>query len=647
MSLRLMSAVIATSVSNSNKVDDSERLLKQLLECVQECQKRYGGKTELATEFDSCVAGLCFSLETVFLHGLRNKPYANVDHSSSTLKQVSDIVAQSLSIGNENLSFWPFVKKHLTKHEQERYAVLKHIWTDTGCGRAWIRSALNERSLERYFHTLLSNSNILKEYYESWAILRDDEKNSMLPNMAAGLGSILFAVSIDKPELNSGITHRPEIFKSKAEPIIQAPVPVETKDKKEKKKRKVARQFISFEDDDSILSTSVPSSSSSTASDSNSIGESNSYKTRSKHSFSQINKDKTNKMNEVDKNTVNEENKHPKVIKKLSIENSGSRDKFSSTIPETLTPIAETGVGELTPVSVELNKNFDSPDISDDILELPTDISAVLTAVEIKNQEEIHKRDEKIVFLAKENESLKEQVKKYVSAIQMLRRDDEGLQKALEGLQIDQQPDYRSEAKIFEKKLVQVAEMHAELMDFNVVLQQTLCQKDALLERLKSELESLRGPMPSDSLNSEEGGNVNVWIPSAFLTGTGSNSHHVYQVYLRAGNDEWNIYRRYAQFYVLHTDLKKLDPVVGTFDFPPKKSIGKKDSALVEDRRKRLQIYLRRVLAHWPELSHCNSRFLLEQHLGFFKDQREDVKNKKNIFSARRPGESSNNYSGL
>lgn len=230
---------------------------------------------------------------------------------------------------------------------------------------------------------------------------------------------------------------------------------VESKDKK--KKRKVARQFISFEDDDSILSTSVPSSSSSTASDSNSIGESSSHKTKSKHSLSQISKDnKTHKMNEGVDNMVKEDHKQPKLIKKLSIENSGSRDKFSSTVPETLTPIAEAGVGELTPVSVEVNKNFDSPDISDDILEVPTDISAVLTAVEIKNQEEIQKRDEKIVLLSKENESLKEQVKKYVSAIQMLRRDDEGLQKALDGLQIDQQPDYRSEAKIFEKKLVQV-----------------------------------------------------------------------------------------------------------------------------------------------------------------------------------------------
>lgn len=62
--------------------------------------------------------------------------------------------------------------------------------------------------------------------------------------------------------------------------------------------------------------------------------------------------------------------------------------------------------------------------------------------------------------------------------------------------------------------------MHAELMDFNVLLQQSLCQKDALIERLKKELEELRGPMPTDDVQtSENTGRVNVWIPSAFLTG--------------------------------------------------------------------------------------------------------------------------------
>lgn len=360
----------------------------------------------------------------------------------------------------------------------------------------------------------------------------------------------------------------------------------------------MARQFISFDDDDSLLSTSVPSSSSSMSSETNSIGEAKPPQPQDKPDA-----------------------ERPDTIqRKRSMENSGSRDKFATDVPETLTPVAHIEIGELTPVSVEINKHFESPDSSDDVLEVPTDISAVLVAVENKNREELAKRQEKIDALTKENDNLKEQLKKYVGAIQMLRRDDEGMQRALDGLQINPQPDYKGEAKIFERKLVQVAEMHAELMDFNVMLQQSLCKKDALLERLKAELEELRGPMAADELSEDETrGSVNVWIPSAFLTGSGSTSHHVYQIFLRAGNDEWNIYRRYAQFYALHTDLKKLDPVVATFDFPPKKSIGKKDSTLVEDRRKRLQIYLRRVLAHWPELSHCNSRFLLEQHLAFFK----------------------------
>lgn len=139
-------------------------------------------------------------------------------------------------------AFWPFLKQHLTKHERERFEVLKHIWTDLGRGRAFIRSSLNERSLERfvyititnpklncgyfrYFHTVLSSPELLKTHYEPWALLRDDEKSCMLPNMAAGLGSILFAVSINKPELNGGTSsQRSERLRSAPEPVIEAPI---------------------------------------------------------------------------------------------------------------------------------------------------------------------------------------------------------------------------------------------------------------------------------------------------------------------------------------------------------------------------------------------------------------------------------------
>lgn len=96
-----MSAIIPTSSTIINRNEDSNKLLNQLLECVQQCQKRFGGKTELATEFDSCVAGLCLTLEAVFCHGLRNKPQ---DAETSTIKQVTEIVTNSLHFNNDNPS---------------------------------------------------------------------------------------------------------------------------------------------------------------------------------------------------------------------------------------------------------------------------------------------------------------------------------------------------------------------------------------------------------------------------------------------------------------------------------------------------------------------------------------------------------------
>ena len=80
--------------------------------------------------------------------------------------------------------------------------LLKYVNTDKGRGRAWIRSSLNEHSLERYINNLISDRSSLSVSYENWAFLRDDERASMLPTMASGLSSILFAITIDKTTLN-------------------------------------------------------------------------------------------------------------------------------------------------------------------------------------------------------------------------------------------------------------------------------------------------------------------------------------------------------------------------------------------------------------------------------------------------------------
>jgi sorting nexin-29 len=125
------------------------------------------------------------------------------------------------------------------------------------------------------------------------------------------------------------------------------------------------------------------------------------------------------------------------------------------------------------------------------------------------------------------------------------------------------------DAAEYERKLIQVAEMHGELMEFNAHLQKCLRKRDMLIRRLREELVDLRGPLAAapivrgdedeqdqeyeswdivDSMSSADSqsrsttarriasgfGNerilINIWIPSAFLTGSANDLHHVYQV---------------------------------------------------------------------------------------------------------------------
>lgn len=49
-----------------------------------------------------------------------------------------------------------------------------------------------------------------------------------------------------------------------------------------------------------------------------------------------------------------------------------------------------------------------------------------------------------------------------------------------------------------------------------------------------------------------------------------------FQIYVRIKDEEWNVYKRFSQFHQFHNQLKKIYPKIGKFDFPPKKTIGKK-----------------------------------------------------------------------
>lgn len=275
------------------------------------------------------------------------------------------------------------------------------------------------------------------------------------------------------------------------------------------------------------------------------------------------------------------------------------------------------------------------------------EVKQELSDIKQINKEKQEKQEAKIGILLRENELLKHQLKKYVGAVQKLRDGPHAYETLakLEGSKDSEGNryiDYHYEASEYEKKLIQVAEMHGELLEFNESLQKVLQNKDGTISRLREELVSLRGPLPDSedrltedtvSLSSSCTGSlntgssrplVNLWIPTVFLTGSGSSKHHVYQVYIRIRETEWNVFRRYSQFYQLHSSLRKKDPIISSFDFPPKKSVGNRNESFVEDRRKMLQSYMRSVVNYLVttdvNLSLCSDKETLISLIPFFGD---------------------------
>ncbi|XP_014781203.1 sorting nexin-29 [Octopus bimaculoides] len=802
---------------------ERQSLLTRLLDAVKQCQVRFGGRRELATDGDSRVSCLCAAWEAVLQYGLR---YSN--KAFSALKQVSEITGLRKVTRFVDMepypAFWQNIKEHLTKHEVQRFLLLKSINTDMGRGRAWLRASLNERSLERYMHMIIEKDDILSQYYEDWSFLRDQERSSMLPNMAAGLGSILFALIIDNPEINSPLSSgipqaitgekvKPE-NKADIKPIISTNKPTVCERKRDRKKKKKLPNIVTFSDDDDQIS-SISSSPCSIQNDSfdlparSSLDSPSYLTTRDRlqmNGYGQSDSTITNLGSASGLDGSTEDKSSPKSSGRLNNNNSQSKDSSSKEKSKTaspyhsdetglefkfgrkpllkatdsqssflsddmviddnysaplssihrrlsqgsgsslemdsnyckdlLIPVTLSGVGAQTnkqessqqddykiysnsdvasaafalaqaqksnnnnnssssgcssgssSSSSNINNSCQSYRTEGDGGNVQQDTHNEMTTSELKkaivtmmvrkdhveeqnrslqqllSQEKEtclsvraevsdlekkmavlqEKDNSKIQSLQKENELLRHQLKKYVNAVQLLRKEGTKAEGSL-GIHLDElQPvipppkssiDYSHEASEYEKKLIQVAEMHGELIEFNEALHRTIQLKDALIKQLRQELISLHGPLPDegpsysdcvsldvDNLTITPRNLVHVWIPSAFLRGLSSDTYHVYQVYIRIQDEEWNVYRRYRQFYVFYSKLKKKYPILGQFNFPSKVRVGYKDPRVVETRRMRFQAFLRKVIScvieNSTEITGTITKQTVLQYLPFF-----------------------------
>jgi len=805
-----------------------QKLLQGSLDCVKKCQVRYGGQAELATGEDGNVVELCKQVEIILIHGLRDR---DDSLGLAVMRNVRELV-----VGGEGVArnLWNLLKKELNPQEQQRFLLLNNISTDQGRARAWIRSSLNEQSLERFLQTLLKDITKLNFLYEEWALMRDPDRSGMLPSLAAGLTSVRFALKIDDPCLNSELEGVPQVLNSfssllpsfkpqptsakSSQPQIAQDIEDEhvikttkVRSRVKKKKLKSAAQVVSFDEKlvcpaevaDEAVAVDIysPFSTQSTddsflfperekihpdvsASGNNPFAPESYASDRSTSEFETLApasyRSSTSSVLTTDREDFHDRRTDPPLtvrsataelspltidrdqLERLTLsyepvnltpgsmgsseggkdqddidiynrsstsgnpESDTKSDSSSSQFGSALTPVTNKDIGALflvhpgttcresldfesfeqadldyapspspsqelvletanqsklsansdnistcSGVSSRSNRSLGKDDLRKALLsvmekkeELETQLKLLRSSlesehnttrdlkIELENvtqtkQEQIEKLESRNSILSRENELLKHQLKKYVGAVQKL-RDGPQAYETLARLEIQNDSneisgkyvDYHFEASEYEKKLIQVAEMHGELLEFNETLQRSVQTRDQVICRLRSELVELRGPLPEDqdnwdssslassfsevSVSNSSRVLVNIWVPSVFLAGAGSTRHHVYQVYIRIRDAEWNVYRRYNQFLELHHTARRTDPVVASFHFPPKKHLGNRSERFVESRRIQLQTYLRNIVNYMvgthPTLANCPDKDTLVAILPFFSD---------------------------
>ncbi|XP_059892314.1 sorting nexin-29 isoform X1 [Gadus macrocephalus] len=807
---------------NGTQQSDTKRQhhLERLLDAVKQCQIRFGGRKEIASDSDSRVICLCAQFETVFQHGLRKT--SGLALTAAALKQVAGFANKT----ETELTFWFYVKEHLNRHELQRFYALRHISSELGRGRAWLRCALNEHSLERYLHTLLADRRRLGTFYEDWAFVLDEERASMLPTMAAGLNSILFAINIDNSDLNGGgaaATRGPgggpassvshllkestqgigSLWKESTQgvssllreigtvttsaaagvvpgftlradasdplPVVPRSASADSGLRRERRRRKKVTNIISFDDDlggdgagdeeegggedeedrprrppamrkshtapaaapdAPVTQASVEEEAEEEAGEGvgeeradpvlepafslafpplqNGLGEpqealswvgspralrsppsaapppspppvppppqlpdrksiDNDEEEEEEEDEEDVYKPRAPTQGEVpaasdrvvvgslssvstwsplqvmtehcssdilipvtlaDRQPVNSmEDAMAYPGRRDSTEPEGPCERSRTQLQFTMESSPPTQAAPLSTILptpglpetmtlVELRQAIVAlMNRKDELDELNTSLRSLLdgemehSAVQRQETDSLQRKlteleerhAARVQALGRENEVLKVQLKKYVGAVQMLKREGSQANDALPILgssevqapapQTKSMEDIEELAASYERKLIEVAEMHGELIEFNERLYRSLMAKDHLIIHMRQELIDLRGPVPGDlsqtsddpSLSDFETSHralINVWIPSVFLQGRSANAYHVYQVYIRIHDNEWNVYRRYTEFRELHNHLRNKFPQVDTFSFPPKKALGNKVPSL-------------------------------------------------------------------
>ena len=165
----------------------------------------------------------CLAVERVFLHGFK--------HDAGFFSSTRD--------------YWDFITplSHFQRHAVasiDNVRAMGNARTLRGKGRAWIRVSLIEKSLESYISALSRQRKLTEEFYESWALMRNEEQVDMVVALLASLSTVNFSLclkDIDFDSLSSKLPPPEEVeSKIQAQKILAHQLKEQQRIEEEKRK---------------------------------------------------------------------------------------------------------------------------------------------------------------------------------------------------------------------------------------------------------------------------------------------------------------------------------------------------------------------------------------------------------------------------
>uniref|UniRef100_F1KTF9 Pleckstriny domain-containing family M member 3 n=1 Tax=Ascaris suum TaxID=6253 RepID=F1KTF9_ASCSU len=136
---------------------------------------------------DDLTQTICNIVEAIFIHGLKD-PF---------------FVRGSRYAKYPEPNFWPLLHKYTHVSIMNQISAAKHIKSDIGKARAWIRIVLNEDALEHYLNLFWHDPISMCKYYDKSAYLRDLEHFNLMIGCVKAIAELGLCIPINNPLLNT------------------------------------------------------------------------------------------------------------------------------------------------------------------------------------------------------------------------------------------------------------------------------------------------------------------------------------------------------------------------------------------------------------------------------------------------------------